>query len=115
MLARLGTERLGDQTLGDRGELEDSSGGRRIKERWAGVHLWGDRLEEKSDEVRHKDVHRGEGTKASTHPIHDATRNSPFCHRGPDFSGAGGGHGLKFHWRVPVMGPNGTDMYSCTA
>lgn len=68
MLARLGTDRLGDQTLGDHGELEDSSGGRRIKERWAGVHLWGDRLEEKSDEVRRKDVHRAEESGRKRQP-----------------------------------------------
>lgn len=55
------------------------------------------------------------GTKASTRPIHDATRNSPFCHREPGFSGAAGGHGLKFHWRVLIMGHDGTDMYPCTA
>lgn len=64
--------------------------------------------------VPHMDVHRG-GREGQPDRIHDATRNSPFCHRGPGFSGAAGGHGLMFHWRVPVMGQNGTDMYSCTA
>lgn len=48
-----------------------------------------------------------EETRASSHPIHDATRNSPFCHRGPGFSGAAGGHGLRFHWRVLIMGQMG--------
>lgn len=68
MLARLGTERLGDQTLGDRGELDDSSGGRRNKERWAGVHLLRDRLEEESDGVPHMDVHRGDESVKPPYP-----------------------------------------------
>lgn len=73
-----------------------------------------DRLEEESDGVPHMDVHRGGRERQPTLSMMPR-EIPPSVIAGLVFSGAGGGHGLRFHWRVLIMGQNGTDMYSCTA
>lgn len=55
---------------------------------WAGVHLWGDGeigSRRSPMRMRYRTWMYTEETKASTHPTHDATRNSPFCPRGAWF------------------------------